>query len=462
MSPRRLHPILLSVALTVVLGACDLNPPDSTPSPATATAMPGASPDANGTPSATPPASATPVAFRPAPGPSFTRWKRIEAGDPLPAHRAYRLATDELWGLVRDDGVEMFFGGGPFLFLVPDAETSMLLGTAAEHEPAGEMVTVDLATGEVTQVLPFGVNRAVWRAPGVVWFVLDHPVRRDGEVLLPPGAWLLDLAASSLTPEVGPTDTARFSLPEPLPDATYHPGATAVLVRPQGLVDRFSVVLVDEPAGSERVMDEFVQRDSWILAPDGAWLAYVTAQNELRVMDFRSGEVRPLGVSVPRGRPMWSPDSRYLADAYQWYEGYQAVVFDVPAAFEVPPGSPLPRIGPIEGGWPLEWHPSEPRLLMFGDFCLPDGTWLDLLDATTGEVRRLKPDIAGAWAVRWSPDGTMIAVAAPGLPIALIDAAGSVLPTPALDRVDDLQIFSWMAGGAWLVLGEMPGRGRCY
>lgn len=463
MTPRRrLANPLLAVVIALGLGACELNPPDPTSTPQTSTTTPVASQEGFGTPSATPHTSAPPVVFRPSPGPARSRWERIQPEEPLPAHRAYRLAGDELWGLVRDDGVEMFFGGGPFLFTTPEIETTLLLGTSAEHEPNGETVTVDLATGDVTQVLPFGVRSAAWQASGVIRFVLDHPVRRDGETLLLPGVWLLDLARFSLTPVVETTGTFRFPLPERLPDATYHPGATAVLVRPQGLADRFSVVLVDETVGSERVMDDFVQRDSWSLAPDAAWLGYVTAQNELRVMDLRTGEVRPLGVSVPRGRPMWSPDSRYLADAYQWYEGYQAVVFDVLSAFSVPLGSTASRIGPIEGGWPLEWHPSEPRLLMFGDFCLPNGTWLDLLDASTGELRRLDPGVAGAWAARWSPDGTMIAVAAPELPIRLIDATGSVIPTPALERIEDLQVFAWMAGGEWLVLGDMPGSGRCY
>ncbi|MDA1239630.1 MAG: hypothetical protein DWG83_01805 [Chloroflexi bacterium] len=276
MSPRRLlaRPLLVVTVFALSVGACNLSPPDPTATPpATATAASGPSPEATATASATPIASATPVAFRPAPSPALARWERIEVDGPLPSHRAYHLATNEIWGLVRDDGVEMSFGGGPFLFFGPDAETRVLLGTTAEHESSGETVTVDLATGEVVQVLPFGVNRATWQVPGVVRFVLDYPVREAGQMLLPAGAWLLDLATSLLTPEVETPWTLRFALPQPLPDATYHPGATAVLLRPTEGVATGTLALVDENSGTERVMERAVSTWSPTVSPDGHWLA---------------------------------------------------------------------------------------------------------------------------------------------------------------------------------------------
>ena len=382
-------------------------------------------------------------------GPAGARWQATSAaafnrGNAVP--RFYDVDRDEVWAVIgqSDQYYQTTFASDG------DRLIAWTLSGADD-----ETVLVDMASGTVTQILPFASELAApWTDPEKIQLRVGarESISPSGADLLP-GIYELDLGQQTLT-FLSPTELRglRDAVPSPSP---WLPEATEVVVRP---VDdgTYELALVNPETGAERVLRPAVT--VWAREPRGTRLAVVTAQNKLIVYDFERALNPSLGVPAAWSFPRWAPDGRHLAITFQGFDGFESVIYDVS---DIVMGD-HPRIGPLERTVFADWSPDGRDALLLTRNCERNGFTLERIDLESGEKRLLDTPVRGFWNYRWSPRGATIAVAAPDLSLGLIDVeSGAIVPTPALDDLERLQELQWSATGRWLKFSQEQGRDRC-
>lgn len=481
---RRAATTALLLLLALVAAACDDDPQ---PAADTATGADVALPAATPAPDPNDPAPSFPyvdagwafnepgdVVVIPR-GESSATWAPFDLGrgDPLSPPfvwgRLYHPASDRFWRLTGPEGHPYSVTplGGDQLIGVTEAALT------GPQPAVRETVLLDLASGEVTQLLPFPVAvrwdglggfAAGAEPPGILDIEVRDIERLADDRRVRVGEYRYDLGSGALT-YLGPDWYKlehRYEFAEPLPDASYHPGATALVRRPiapdaerllgQGL---FSLSLVDEAAGTERLMVEAASRAA--LSPDGRWLAVVDRLRGLRLVELRGiGGEHSLTMDG-YWAPVWSPDGRFLFAQHSLLGREIVAIWDTTRIDE----SSGARLGPLTDVAFADWHPDGTEVLVFNAACEPGGYTLERLDPVTGERTPLPFDIPAVWLARWSPDGSRIALSAAHVPIGLFDpVSGARLRAPALDALEQVQGGEWTADGEWLLLHDLHAE-RC-
>lgn len=164
-------------------------------------------------------------------------------------------------------------------------------------------------------------------------------------------------------------------------------------------------LLLDYADDSDRVWDVQERRFIWVhtgsldaigLSPDGAFLAYATAQPRLVVIALSNSVVAaelPLPGRV--GNLYWRPDGKGLA----------AIAEREVLTIDLEPAKVGRRIAFAHQPLALAWHPDGIRLVESGD-----GPDIHILDASLGtEIESLHGHLGAVTGLSFSPDGALLA-----------------------------------------------------
>jgi len=167
---------------------------------------------------------------------------------------------------------------------------------------------------------------------------------------------------------------------------------------------------------------------SMILSPDGQKLALYNRLGFF-IVDVLTGTLEraiDLGDVLDRGKRLtsyvrWSPDGHYIAVLAMAGQG-RGLIMDL-IIVDTGTGA-LRKIDLGTKVTEVAWAPNSRHLAVWAVITQQEGTnWagLYLVDATTGETRRMLPETlfggsyTWTWNMDWSPDGNTIAVTCPGM-----------------------------------------------
>lgn len=390
---------------------------------------------------------------------SQVRWEpydatRVSEANAWAWQKVYAVDRDELWTTVGP-------GDRPYrLALSPDDDRGVGAVNDSYANRDLPTVLVDLASGEVRDLFPFPVEVRHWIGLDQIVIKISQgaaaPPRSVGWTA---GIYELDLAKAIATL----ISTARYYRPEvPVPaGSALAAGVIEWRVNPEA--GSSALVLRDDDAGTERIVADELGNVSW--APDWQYAVLVGREGELSVLDPSRAEVFGLD-ALGLGRPhtiTWSPDGRYFVPE----RTDPTIIVDtdgLDASFSV---EALRLVGPFEAAIFADWGPGAlpGEALLLGEYCAPDGFWLDRVNLETGDVRRIPTAEAEFWVYDWSPRGDLVAVSSWKVDtgFTLVDAVtGERQSRPNLEAtVTTMQDVQWSASGQWIALQQISGRDRC-
>jgi Tol biopolymer transport system component len=203
--------------------------------------------------------------------------------------------------------------------------------------------------------------------------------------------------------------------------------------RESGLYDVYTVLLSD--GSIKNLSDTMVVNDSALVwSPDGSRMLFVQENHAVRVMNADGSEKVYVNETSPRSVPVWSPDGSHITH-FHWDGVLHLTAADGAVSTVLAGDLGLPS--------PLAWSPDGASLARVVE--IDEQDFIRVMHLASGTHRDFPTALNRIREMVWSPDGTMLLVAA-------MSSGGQdvYLLTPADGQLSRLTyVASFYRGAGW-------------